>query len=184
MAIPRKNVGIKKDEWCTPSWLFDLLDAEFNFQVDVAATQQNSLCPGYFTKEDDALSLDTWIDDDLDEHDRIITEGIYRFYMNPPYSGGKIGNFLKKAYEEYLKGALVVCLIPVNSDTGYWHDYVMKSTEIRFIKGRVNYVGYDKSENQIKQSPTFPSCITIFDTDRPETYHPYIGETITKPRKT
>jgi phage N-6-adenine-methyltransferase len=183
MALKRNNVGNDKDEWETPRWLFDFLDDEYNFQVDVAATQQNALCPGYYTKEDDALSLDTWIDDDFDEHDQIIGEGIYRFFMNPPYSGGKIGLFMKKAYEEYEKGAFVASLIPVNSDTGYWHKYVMKATEIRFIEGRVKYIGYDKSGNKIKNSPTFPSCVVIFDPDITQMTRPYLGETITQPWK-
>jgi len=183
MVIRRDNVGNDKDEWETPDWLFDFLDDEYNFQVDVAATQHNALCPGYYSKEDDALSLDTWLADDLDEHDRVITEGIHRFYMNPPYSGGKIGKFLKKAYEEYLKGALVVCLIPINSDTGYWHKYVMKSTEIRFIEGRVKYIGYDTDGNKIKNSPTFPSCVVVFNPDIAQRAVPLIGETITQPWK-
>jgi site-specific DNA-methyltransferase (adenine-specific) len=36
--------------------------------------------------------------------------------MNPPY-GKEIGKFVKKAYEESLKGATVVCLIPSRTDT-------------------------------------------------------------------
>ena len=34
--------------------------------------------------------------------------------MNPPY-GREIGKWIKKAYEEYEKGAIVVCLIPARS---------------------------------------------------------------------
>jgi len=35
---------------------FLMLDEEFSFELDAAATEENSLCPVYFDKEDDALS--------------------------------------------------------------------------------------------------------------------------------
>jgi site-specific DNA-methyltransferase (adenine-specific) len=74
--------------------------------------------------------------------------------MNPPY-GKNIIHWVKKAYYESTRGALVVCLIPSRTDTKWWHDYVMKSSEIRLISGRLNF------GNQ-KQSAPFPSCIVIF----------------------
>ena len=36
--------------------------------------------------------------------------------MNPPY-GRNIKHWIKKAYEESVKGATVVCLIPARTDT-------------------------------------------------------------------
>ena len=65
-------------------------------------------------------------------------------------------NALKKAYEESLKGSLVVCLIPSRTDTKYWHDYCMKASEIRFIKGRLKF-------GNSKNSAPFPSAIVIFN---------------------
>jgi len=74
--------------------------------------------------------------------------------MNPPY-GKNIVHWMRKAYHESQIGALVVCLIPARTDTKWWHDYVMKSSEIRFISGRLNF-------GNEKQSAPFPSCIVIF----------------------
>ena len=147
----------KGDEWQTPQWLFDQLDREFHFQVDVAATQENTLCIGYYTKTTDALNGD-WISDDYDEDDVAISNGIDRFFCNPPYS--KIAAFMKKAYEESLKGATVVCLIPCRTDTRYWHDYCMKASEIRLIKGRLKFTNHTIEKTS---SATFPSCIVVFD---------------------
>lgn len=45
--------------------------------------------------------------------------------MNPPY-GREIKQWMRKAYEASLAGALVVCLIPSRTDAGWWHDYAMK----------------------------------------------------------
>mgnify|MGYP003139136647 CR=1 FL=1 len=71
---------------------------------------------------------------------------------NPPYS--KIGEFVKKAYEESLKGCTVVMLIPSRTDTKYWHDYCIYG-QIRYIKGRLKF-------GNAKNSAPFPSCIVVF----------------------
>ena len=44
------------DEWATPQKLFDDLNNEFDFELDVCATEENHKCPEYFTKEQDGLS--------------------------------------------------------------------------------------------------------------------------------
>ena len=42
-------------EWETPQELFDKLDAEYHFDVDVCATQENAKCARYYTLEEDGL---------------------------------------------------------------------------------------------------------------------------------
>ncbi|HXS60809.1 MAG TPA: DNA N-6-adenine-methyltransferase [Candidatus Sulfopaludibacter sp.] len=37
------------DEWRTPQWLFDELNKEFNFDIDLCATKENSKCKNYYT---------------------------------------------------------------------------------------------------------------------------------------
>lgn len=136
----------KGDEWETPQWLFDRLNAEFHFDLDAACTVRNCKCKcGIF--ECDAL-IERW---DWYKRDNLSV------FLNPPYS--RIGAFMKKAYEESLKGITVVCLIPCRTDTKYWHDYVMKAEEIRFIKGRLKFTinGVDNGS-----SAPFPSCVVVF----------------------
>jgi len=80
-------------------------------------------------------------------------------FVNPPY-GREIGKWCKKAFEEWNGGKkTVVMLIPSRTDTQWWHDYIMKATEIRFIKGRLKFKG-------AKNSAPFPSCIVIFKGDK------------------
>jgi len=45
----------KKTEWETPQWLFDELNKEFGFTLDVCALPGNAKCEVYFTPEDDGL---------------------------------------------------------------------------------------------------------------------------------
>lgn len=46
----------KSDEWETPQYLFDKLDAEFKFTLDACASEENHKCVWYYTKAEDGLS--------------------------------------------------------------------------------------------------------------------------------
>lgn len=43
------------DEWATPQHIFDLLDAEFDFNLDPCATESNHKCETFYTAEIDGL---------------------------------------------------------------------------------------------------------------------------------
>lgn len=130
----------KSYEWETPQDLFNKLWEEFHLNLDVCASRKNAKCPKYFSIQDDGLSQ-SWIG--------------WRCWMNPPY-GRDIKKWIQKAYEtaKYTDG-LVVCLIPSRTDTSYWHDYVMKANEIRYIRGRLKF-------NGSKWNAPFPAAIVIF----------------------
>ena len=118
--------------WATPKELYDELDKEFHFNDDP--------CP---------LLYEQWYC-----VDGLQKDWGSRAYCNPPY-GREITKWLNKAYAESLKGKLVVCLIPSRTDTKWWHNYVMKADEIRFLRGRLKFSGH-------KNSAPFPSAIVIF----------------------
>ncbi|WP_077700309.1 phage N-6-adenine-methyltransferase [Staphylococcus hominis] len=130
----------KSNEWSTPQNLFDELNDEFNFTLDPCATDKNAKCSKYFTIEDDGLSKD-WSNEVV--------------FMNPPY-GREIKKWIKKAYEESLNGATVVCLIPARTDTTYWHDFIFdKADDIRFLRGRLKF-------GNSKNNAPFPSAIVVY----------------------
>lgn len=184
MSHQRKSrIVTPKDEWGTPQWLFDLLNEEFCFHCDAAATEENTKCPLFMGQPyADALKQMVWCGYAPGE-DADYT--VSRFFLNPPYSAGNIDRFMQKAYEESQKGALVVCLVPCATDTRWWHNYAMKAQEIRFIRGRVRFVGYDEDGKQVQNSPTFSSCVVIFWQREPEAINdpPRIGKTIEQPKK-
>ena len=117
------------DNWSTPIDVYNKLDEEFHFDFDP--------CPLNEEPDFDGLQIE-WRESN---------------FVNPPYSD--IKNWCKKAYEEFQKGRTVVMLIPSRTDTRYWHDYIMKATEIRFIKGRLKFGGS-------KTNAPFPSAIIVF----------------------
>ena len=131
--------------WTTPQNLFNELNNEFHFDLDVCCSIYTTKCRNFFTEETDGLSQD-WSG--------------HVCWMNPPY-GKYIYDWMKKAYEESLKGAIVVALIPARTDTKYWHDFCMNASEIRFIKGRLKF---GNSNN----SAPFPSAIIVFDSSKPD----------------
>jgi len=132
-----------KLDWETPQWLFDKLDAEFSFHLDACASAENAKCRMFWTKEIDGLkqSWDLWHDGSA-------------VWCNPPY-GREIKDWVKKCYEEGVECVPVVMLIPARTDTRYWHDYIMKASEIRFIKGRLKFVG-------APSAAPFPSVVVVW----------------------
>jgi site-specific DNA-methyltransferase (adenine-specific) len=79
-------------------------------------------------------------------------------FINPPY-GRETVKWIKKGYEESLQGRTCIFLIPSRTDTVWWHEYVMKAGEIRFIRGRLKFGG------AVNSAP-FPSAIVIFGGSR------------------
>lgn len=130
----------EKMDWETPQWLFDQLNEEFNFGLDAAANALNCKCDSWITEEIDALQAD-WSNSG-------------NVWLNPPY-GRHIGKWIEKSYRESQKGITVVVLVPARTDTAWWHDWAMQATEIRFIRGRLKFVG-------AASSAPFPSAILIF----------------------
>jgi phage N-6-adenine-methyltransferase len=137
-----KLFGSKEsDEWGTPQKLFEELNKEFNFNLDVCASQHNTKCDKYFTLEDDALKQD-W-------------KG--RIFCNPPYS--KVKEFLQKAERERGNYEIICFLTFANTDTNWFHDYCLGKAEIRFIKGRLKFTS---EINKKGNSAMRPSILIIF----------------------
>ena len=81
-------------------------------------------------------------------------------FCNPPYGRNITGKWVKKAHDT-LKSArnrtVVVMLIPARTDTKWFHEYIYDkpNVEIRFLKGRLKFVGAE-------HSAPFPSMVVIF----------------------
>jgi phage N-6-adenine-methyltransferase len=134
----------ESSDWETPRWLFEKLDQEFHFTLDVCASRGNAKCSRYFPPEKDGL-VQRW-------------SGVC--WMNPPY-GRQVGKWVQKAWEEGQRGCVVVCLLPVRSDTRWWHQWVMKSSEIRLLSKRLTFEGAGN------KAP-FPVAIVVFRKEKME----------------
>jgi phage N-6-adenine-methyltransferase len=133
-----------KDNWATPKDLYEKLDAEFNFDFDP--------CPfndGEITADKDGL----------------IIEWGKRNYINPPYSRKLKEAFVKRAVEESKKNKLCVCLIPVSTSTKLFHEVIKpNANEIRFIKGRIKFVGVNTFGVKVSEKcGMHDSMVVVFD---------------------
>ncbi len=102
-------------DWATPQKLFDKLNDEFHFTLDVCALPENAKCNRLFSPKDDGLSK-YW-------------SGVC--WMNPPY-GAEIAKWMQKALQESARGVTVVCLVPARTDTEWWHKWAVQG-EIRYL---------------------------------------------------
>jgi len=129
----------KRIDWETPPEVFDPLNDEFGFTLDVASSDENKKCDMHFTLNEDGL-LQPW-------------EG-ETCWMNPPY-GRVIKDWCAKAHREAHLGATVVGLVPARTDVKWFHEHVLGHAEVRFVKGRIKFVGGDSCA-------PFPSIIIIW----------------------
>lgn len=134
----------ESDKWATPLDLFNRLNNVFEFTCDPCAMPDNRLgLPKFWTEETDGLSQ-IWKRETL--------------FINPPYS--ETGKWLKHMAEAFeYEGCTGLVLIPVRTDTKYWHEYVANhATSILFIKGRLKF-------GDAKSGAPFPSCLVSYGLD-------------------
>jgi phage N-6-adenine-methyltransferase len=130
--------------WETPQWLFDILNEEFHFALDVCALPGNAKCKKFYQPSDDAL-MQIW-------------KGIC--WMNPPY-GRTIIDWMHKARDSADKGTTVVCLVPARPDTEWWWTTCIMS-EVRFIRGRLQWpVKKETGEILSWTTAPFPSAVIV-----------------------
>lgn len=155
-AVRAAVMSSATDNWPTPQDFWAALDREFNFVVDVCASNLNRKTRNYFG---------------LDHQDPARRDGLRAdwameaaaggaVWMNPPY-GRTIGHWMDKAVREVSRGATVVCLVPVRADARWWHDTVMEhATQVRLVRGRLRF-------GDATNAAPFASAVVVFTPDRP-----------------
>jgi len=109
------------DAWQTPQELFNELNEEFHFDIDLCANKENSKCRDYCV---DYLTNYWKCGLDNENTTRIdLKESMGRgqfitsAFMNPPYSNPK--PFIEKAWEDS-KYCKIVCLVKCDPSTKWW----------------------------------------------------------------
>lgn len=149
-----KSNTMYKDEWRTNPALFNKVQRAFpnGIQLDAAATSDNTLCSNFYDMGDNALEQD-WYAPQC---------GITHVWLNPPFS--LANEFLKKANEEWRKGATIVCLVRADApETAWWCDNLLTSKG--FLKHSVFYLRprlqYFNESNRKVTGVSFPSCLIL-----------------------
>jgi hypothetical protein len=138
----KKRTIEHKDDWKTPSSVYDELNKEFNFNFDP--------CP---------LKHDVTVWNGLE------IEWKERNFVNPPYSRELKEAFVKKAILESRNNKLCVCLLPVSTSTKLFHEYILPNKkEIRFFKRRIQFEGVNTFGKVVKnKAGMHDSMLVIFD---------------------
>jgi phage N-6-adenine-methyltransferase len=141
----KTDKSLKSTVWETPENVFQTMNKEFNFTIDVCALPENSKCKRFFSPIENGLKQ-SWKNEIC--------------WCNPPY-GKEVKDWVKKAYLESFNGAKTVLLIPVKSNTNWWHEFIIPFAEVRFVKGRIAFI---KDGVQFKEALPFPLAFVIFNT--------------------
>lgn len=128
--------------WGTPDDFFNVVDAEFGFDIDVAATGQNTKCGRWISPEKDALNV-LWFD-------FLRSTPTVSAWCNPGFKNMR--PWVERAYEQTQEviGSVACVLGPLGD--GLWLvDYCHRNaTEIRILTPRINFVpapGVEMSRN-------------------------------------
>lgn len=138
-----------RDDWRTPTWLFDELHAEFDFTVDAAACAESAKLERYWCLEDDG-TVKSWAGE--------------RIWCNPPY-GKATTLWVDKAIFSRHNTPLSVLLVPSRTDTHWFQRALDHVSELRFIRGRVHFEqppDMPKPPPSLASRPVFASLLLIF----------------------
>lgn len=147
------------DERFTPRALFDPLNQEFRFDLDVCASMESAKCVEYYTKATNGLKQ-TWRNS--------------RVWCNPPFSD--IRPWVEKAWCS--DADLVVMLVPAWTDRKWWQELIepyrderatgchlpgctMRALETRFIR-RVKFGFPGNPEGKGTGTADFWPCLLIW----------------------
>ena len=111
------------DDWETPDYLLIKLRREFGVMYDP--------CPINPTFNG------------LDTNWHIVN------FVNPPYNRKDKEEFIRKARNEQLKGNTSILLIPVSTSTKIFHEVILPNAEVRFLKGRIKFKGYNTNGDYV-----------------------------------
>lgn len=162
-------------EYSTPEELFEALDKEFRFQVDVSADRDgnNSKCSIWIAKDCAKTNLSTgfisdkkgalycdWIEPGTDT---------FRVWCNPPFK--IMAPWVEMAFTEAQKhpGAIVCMLGPNALGTQWYEEYGQFAAEVRVLVPRPKFVPpaelleiYDLLGKKFSNSAAAETCAFIF----------------------
>lgn len=107
-----------KNDWQTPRKLFNDLDRQYSFTLDLCASKENALCQKY---SDDCFQV---------QYEKEV------FFCNPPY-GKQVGQIL----DSIPATARGIILLPSRTGTAWFHELNKKASWMLFYRGRIRFEG-------------------------------------------
>ena len=133
MIDPYMPVAAKTDEHGTPKEFFEIYNKRYHFDIDLAASKENTKCLLFYSKEDNALTKQ-WRGS---------------CWLNPPYDHKSLKAFVDKTLEQRPNYRWCVMLLPCKTDQSWWHKLWNSTTgdwiKIEWVKGRIKFDGNKNS---------------------------------------
>ena len=113
---PKYNYTMTANDYKTPPVLYEkaleFINQDF-FTCDVCCSEKNIPAIIHYVEGKENGLIEDW----------------FQFnWCNPPFN--ECSKWIKKAYEEQLKGNVTCMLLPVRTETRYWHDYILYNPNI------------------------------------------------------
>jgi len=126
---PKQRPGQSKQDYRTPPEFLEavkqLLRIE-EFDIDLAASPENAVCPRFYTEQDNSL-----------EQPWKVGEGWN--WCNPPFA--KLEPWVMKAFNEMAGyGAKTAMLVPAAVGANWWRDWVDDMARVYFLNGRLAFI--------------------------------------------
>ncbi len=127
---PTQKPGRSKQDYGTPADFLEAVERRFGeIVVDLAATDQNTVAPQYYTPRQDSLAQD-WAGD--------MRDGV--LWLNPPFGG--VGPWASKCREESAKRrGLILLLVPASIGSAWFRDHVHRHAMVFALAPRLKFVG-------------------------------------------
>jgi len=142
-----------RDSWATPDYIFDPLDHEFGFTIDVCATKDNAKIQNWIELPNNALELCWRYGDDNNNWDQCVA------WCNPPYSD--VAPWIAKAIEQArCNNVTTVMLTNYIVDCAYFHEHLPHIEEIRLALTRIQFEPPESVESSSNSKPQQLTIIT------------------------
>lgn len=130
------NFEFKENDYKTPPEIYKLALNEWDismFELDTCCSEENIPAISYYKNgEKDGLK-EPW----------------YNYsWCNPPFND--CSKWVEKAYNEYKEKHINICmLLPVRTETAYWHKYILNNPAIEIVWLRKGYKFLDKDNREM-----------------------------------
>ena len=132
------------DKWATPWVVVWDLEARFGrFDLDPCAEEHTAKARSFYTADEDGLSK-PWFGN---------------VFVNPPYSDPRPWCERALRATSTSEARQVVMLLPAATDTAWFHEVVLPTAELHFLRRRVKFIGWRLTPIH---SPRTPSMVAVF----------------------
>lgn len=162
-------------EYSTPQYFFDFLNKIFEFDIDLAASKNNTKCKKFYSLEKDAFrkkwSGSCFMNPPYSKPQRACEPGCVKqictnrgYHLDRDIPG--LIDWISRAKSQYLKyDSTIVCLVPARTETKWFQIAWKYARALCFVKGRLAFVDTRFKDKVAKNVSLFPNVLIVFSNE-------------------